>query len=174
MDLDWLFELLKRLVFGSIIIAIVEILVPDGGLKKYYNYISSLIILTILFTPFLNLDTAGVLSKKNFDNTFKDHHQTNFELEFNENKKVFLERSLETMIDQEMKRFLMNHYRIVPVEANVFVQSSEDFTNVEIREIEITLKKGESIPPNLLHELEDQYGVPQDNIKLLFREEEEI
>jgi hypothetical protein len=114
-----------------------------------------------------------VLSKKNYDNTFENHHQTNFELEFNENKKVFLERSLETMIDQEMKRFLMNRYRIVPVEANVFVQSSEDFTNVEIREIEITLKKGESIPRNLLHELEDQYGVPQDNIKLLFREEEE-
>jgi stage III sporulation protein AF len=173
MNLDWLFELLKRLVFGSIIIAIIEILVPDGGLKKYYNYISSLIILTILFTPFLHLDTSAVFSTKNDDNRFQNHNQTNFELEFNENKKVFLERRLEMIMDEEMKEFLMNHYRIVPIEVNVFVQSSEDFTNIDIIGIKITLNKGETIPQNLVIELEDQYGVHQDNIKLLFREEEE-
>jgi hypothetical protein len=119
--LEWLFELLKRLVFGSIIIGIVEVLIPEGGVKKHYNYISALIMLTILFTPFLSLDFRGLEAMQTNELIFGDNEKKNFEKEFKKKQKNFLETSLGVVFEQEIENLFKEKHEIIPEEIFVLV-----------------------------------------------------
>jgi hypothetical protein len=122
---EWLVVLLKKLVFTSIILSVVEILVPEGSVKSYYQYIASLILLTVVFGSFTSIPYERAFSYAEKSEVF-EKRESDFLEKMNRHQEDFFTKRIQEGIEQEILEALKRDFGLEEESVEVEVSSSYD------------------------------------------------
>lgn len=63
--MDIILDSIRNIIFADVLISLVEMIMPDSGRKKYFNFVSGLVLAVILIEPFTNI--------KNIETSFRNY-----------------------------------------------------------------------------------------------------
>lgn len=85
-------ESIRNIIFADVIISFIEIIIPDTRRKKYFNFVSGLILAIILIKPFANIQQIEkAISDFDFNNQ-------NISWDISENKDTFGVENMQEVI----------------------------------------------------------------------------
>lgn len=138
--MDAIVEIVRNLVFGAIAISVIEIVLPDNNLKKYFNYTGGIVFLAIMVGSFYNLyaNRDGLLDNFQFQNQVERNMQKmdeRFNENLDKNKKAFFEKNMKESISRTITDFVETHYKKKGLSVEAALVIPDDFQKVEIKEI---------------------------------------
>lgn len=147
--------------------AIVEIIAPEGGLKKYVKLVLGMVITVTLITPLENIsfkDTAKKLI--DYDKTLAFRQQENFTEE--ENKKIvnLYKEKLEKKIHDELNKEIREDIKVY-VEVNT--ENKESFGDIKDIYVVVSQRDGFIDYADEIKELlKINFGISEERIRLKF------
>lgn len=102
----------STVVAAVILITIIEMLLPDGNMKKYVKFFGGLILMLVIITPIINLFNSDIDIKKLIE--ANEIEVSNIEYELNENA---IYDSYNNNLELDIiKRLEENGYKVIEIE----------------------------------------------------------
>ncbi len=150
--------LLRSLVFGAIVISTVEIIVPEGNFKKYYNYVASLIMVLIVFSAVSVVD-LDIFHKRLEAKIAGNDNFESLDEELSHKQNVFFENEIKNALEKDMIEYFEQTHGVRVNRVSFDKRVSNEFNKVEVGDVVIILDGCKKENEFLKIKLEKKYDI---------------
>lgn len=161
---DALVEVIRNLIFSAIAITMVEMLVPEGQFKKYFNYIGGCIFLSIMASAIWDLHRHQEEILKSFSSPVPNTMHSLEALE--EKKKGTFEKMVSLSIQNEIEQYFQKEAGIEKVDTKLDMIFSEDLKEVQIRSLTLFLPSEVPVKEAFFRWIKEKFNVKQEAIRI--------